>query len=1125
MQDRRQIDDSWQGSGSGSSSRHHSPPRGEYDRRDRTTSTYSNDQRRLERNRVDKTTIRAEVERDLDGIQRRIVLDQSQAREKEKKEKLSLQVKEEKSRSRKKRESSPVDAFELLSKKGTLSAKENGTRSIADDSREAKQSASRSNDDKAEGKGINLPDSNGHSNGREHDSRHTEADRSRTDHHFPKGGFFVSARDDDRDRRGDQRRGDDRSKEGRYARESHVEKLRREEEEAEEYRIYLGKKMERRRWEEEEKKRYKEELKLRELRRDGHYHDRSRDSVPRYDDAGRGLYDRRDEHRGAKGHRRDRDDGRDSRPHSDHRPSHRNSIDSSSHQSARNGHETSETRKAKSSRSGDEPNDKPQTKPIAEPIIAPIVQAHQTPTPAPVVLSFKPVKLPHELLQPDNAALIPISNESGKKMTPFRVTFDPQLVKDRTKDPAVKSTPISKTEVKAGGIDPRKEGKKSKARETFRIVRYKWDAHSVVSPSCAVLVTGASPIMTTRQLGRHFTLFGKIVDIEQKLDQLGQSLGIFSVQYRQDYLDEVKLKPDVDTASAQRGDLKALDAVEKSQGRLLFNESVTVSLDDNDKTQYTKCYEEEMRKRKEARSKKLDAQPVVSLVNEAKNMPPPIIPTGPRSDNLPLSATRSLQVTSSLSSPISTTASSITPKYGYGQRAAAQSRTTFSDHPSELSHKTHTTTYSDNRASFNSQTQRRYNPVLSSPTKTPKRAAKTQWSEDELFADSKLLILRELGESFMRDLKTRTITSFLKEFMKPDSAGGQAIRPPVVAEVEAEDSESEVETRRVKGRRRRLVEEERQRVGVTPESTEASEKSDDEVDSTMAESVVAEVEKVKSKKGKKTKKTKLLEADDIHEVVAADDETAAVPMTARVKTKKAAIKKVKEQTPLPDPFVLGLADDDEDLYYLKLALEKVKGGKMIADVQAEELEAIAIAAEMETGLGVNGLPRHESGSARTEGVYRIAPAEKAVHMPDRNRAAVESSTVVGLTSARGNRADSRRFVQGIEQHKKETATDTDILKFNQLRSRKKQLKFSKSPIHDWGLYAVELIPAGDMVIEYVGEIVRQQVADQREKMYERQGNFSTYLFRVDDDVVVDATKKGNIARLMNVIPCAEANLI
>ena len=33
--------------------------------------------------------------------------------------------------------------------------------------------------------------------------------------------------------------------------------------------------------------------------------------------------------------------------------------------------------------------------------------------------------------------------------------------------------------------------------------------------------------------------------------------------------------------------------------------------------------------------------------------------------------------------------------------------------------------------------------------------------------------------------------------------------------------------------------------------------------------------------------------------------------------------------------------------------------------------------------------------------------------------------------------------------------------------------------------AMEVIPPGDMVIEYVGEIVRQQVADHREKMYER----------------------------------------
>lgn len=34
-----------------------------------------------------------------------------------------------------------------------------------------------------------------------------------------------------------------------------------------------------------------------------------------------------------------------------------------------------------------------------------------------------------------------------------------------------------------------------------------------------------------------------------------------------------------------------------------------------------------------------------------------------------------------------------------------------------------------------------------------------------------------------------------------------------------------------------------------------------------------------------------------------------------------------------------------------------------------------------------------------------------------------------------------------------TDTDSDLLKFNQLKFRKKQLKFAKSGIHDWGLFA------------------------------------------------------------------------
>ena len=214
----------------------------------------------------------------------------------------------------------------------------------------------------------------------------------------------------------------------------------------------------------------------------------------------------------------------------------------------------------------------------------------------------------------------------------------------------------------------------------------------------------------------------------------------------------------------------------------------------------------------------------------------------------------------------------------------------------------------------------------------------------------------------------------------------------------------------------------------------------------------------------------------------------------------------------PDLRSLRLVHDDEDYYYLKMVFDKLdekRAANGILEVEESDFPKMDLDQEEEAEI-------HDSGSARTEGFFKFHPLKKASHVPDRNKADDEAPTVPTFSSARENRADSRRLVAHLEQHKRESAFETDILKINQLRTRKKQLRFAKSPIHDWGLYAVEGIPRGDMIIEYVGEVIRQQVADEREKANERGGNFSTYLFRVDEDVVIDATRKGNIARLMNV---------
>ncbi|KAL0352569.1 UNVERIFIED_CONTAM: Histone-lysine N-methyltransferase ATXR7 [Sesamum calycinum] len=109
--------------------------------------------------------------------------------------------------------------------------------------------------------------------------------------------------------------------------------------------------------------------------------------------------------------------------------------------------------------------------------------------------------------------------------------------------------------------------------------------------------------------------------------------------------------------------------------------------------------------------------------------------------------------------------------------------------------------------------------------------------------------------------------------------------------------------------------------------------------------------------------------------------------------------------------------------------------------------------------------------------------------------------------ARTNRVKLRNLLAAAE--------GADLLKATQLKARKKRLRFQRSKIHDWGLVALEPIEAEDFVIEYVGELIRPRISDIRERQYEKMGIGSSYLFRLDDGYVVDATKRGGIARFIN----------
>ena len=72
----------------------------------------------------------------------------------------------------------------------------------------------------------------------------------------------------------------------------------------------------------------------------------------------------------------------------------------------------------------------------------------------------------------------------------------------------------------------------------------------------------------------------------------------------------------------------------------------------------------------------------------------------------------------------------------------------------------------------------------------------------------------------------------------------------------------------------------------------------------------------------------------------------------------------------------------------------------------------------------------------------------------------------------------------------------------------------RSQIHGRGLFCLREIEAGEMVIEYAGEVIRANLSDKREKYYTEKG-IGCYMFRIDDHFVVDATMKGNAARFIN----------
>ncbi|CAF3886677.1 unnamed protein product [Rotaria sp. Silwood2] len=126
--------------------------------------------------------------------------------------------------------------------------------------------------------------------------------------------------------------------------------------------------------------------------------------------------------------------------------------------------------------------------------------------------------------------------------------------------------------------------------------------------------------------------------------------------------------------------------------------------------------------------------------------------------------------------------------------------------------------------------------------------------------------------------------------------------------------------------------------------------------------------------------------------------------------------------------------------------------------------------------------------------------------------------VQALTSSHSIRNALSRTLYGIETNKIPYGKHFVHSKSTQYRKLKiewrQNVYLAKSRIQGLGLFAARDLEKHTMIIEYIGELIRNEVANKREKLYEQQ-NHGIYMFRLDDDYVVDATLSGCLARYIN----------
>ena len=150
-----------------------------------------------------------------------------------------------------------------------------------------------------------------------------------------------------------------------------------------------------------------------------------------------------------------------------------------------------------------------------------------------------------------------------------------------------------------------------------------------------------------------------------------------------------------------------------------------------------------------------------------------------------------------------------------------------------------------------------------------------------------------------------------------------------------------------------------------------------------------------------------------------------------------------------------------------------------------------------------------------EGVRRAGCARAFAYLASGRKAKGRFEKPVPLMSRTFRPKPAGKYLALKPDIDKRTSQRSTPSTFRRVGDNRERLRLAYSKMHNLGVFCTVPIPKGKVVLEYIGEKVRASVAQARQRDYHSRGKDSDYLFRLDGQYVLDATRRGGLARFIN----------